>query len=562
MDRNSRRPNFDRARARAPSSLPDVSFFVIVDPDDPWEHSAVSPEFFELVNVGDDWVPVEAMRNFGTALLELVRRIEEVDDTLRERSELWVRLAVLLGGVQTAAAPRVGEPPGRLGRLIAYTALVGLERATAGLRVPLVSAEDPLAESISAYQEVWEECRELAEGLAGGDGRKARRDGLGALLVAEVEDFYRCRAVVSPAAAIGLYMLVRILRQQYPSEIGCQPRLAVYRNAMEGAEASGDLALRLLTELKRGTEPPPMSLPSPPQSAGARLAALTGLGRRGRTMVVRIAVIGPPAGGKTVMKKVLTQRQHLVEVGATIVWERDPRRARLGPTVEAVVLATGSTRLEAHGEVRVELIDTAGIEVQKDNPDASFLDETSVLDLLILTVPPSTVWGPDPEGELLAMGAAAARVLRHRPCASVAIAYTKLDEVGIAPSSLGRLLDAQTARTLAPLQRDLGRRGEQDFPARLVGALGLDRRFPVEAEREVVKQMLLRTASLWKNVLVSAEVQPPWSFNAYLCVAQSGIPAPECQLRPGVGADLILRDFFARVHQPTWPFWVEGGSRA
>lgn len=550
-------PGERRAARRAPPApppLPDVSAFVLVDPQEPLVHSQISPNYLSLVNGTEDRVPVEALARFGDALLALVTAVEEAPTVTREDARFWTHLAVLLGGI-TNAVDRPIQYGSGWPRLVALLTLVDLERVLAGLHLPDIEPGSPRSAAMAAYLEAWEDFEDLVRLVvpAGTD--------TATLLAGQIEAYYRAHASVRPQAAMALHLIARVVVNRFPNAVGGQPSLAVYRNAMFGVPPGRqDVATQLLSEL-RGEVPVRAAIPLPPQpeSGWGPMRRWLGLDRRDdRVPVVRIGVIGPSGAGKTALKRVLTESQSILDLGVAVNWNREPKRVRVGPTAEAVVLATGVTHLHAHGEVRVELIDTAGVEAERDTPDANYLAQVGVLDLLVLAVPPEAAWDPEVDSRLIGLANAAARVLRNRPVASVVLCYTMLDEVGLLPSSLGRMVTPRNAPALGRIQAELAAGKVQGFPARITRALGLDARIPYEPDREVVAEMVTRTADLWKNVLLSPAVRPPWSFNAYLTIAQPGVPG--ARLRPGLGAELILADFFGRVHQPSWPFW-QGANR-
>ena len=279
--------------------------------------------------------------------------------------------------------------------------------------------------------------------------------------------------------------------------------------------------------------------------------------------IVRIGVVGPPTTGKTFLMKHITEDAHALDFGIAVHFgstiHRLPKQP--GPTGQYTVELAAQVFPEAHGAVDVHFVDTMGGEVLSPTPSEEFLDAMRCLDLLVIALDPETLYGPDVERRLMMLGERARLVLRNRPCASIALVYTKCDEYALPYDRMGRLLTTDHAPSMAALRRTLNRRGTRGSTERVLEAMALQRRFPEPDQHAIVEDLVRRSAPLWVQV-GCADADVPWQLNGYLTAGVPGLARGERALQHGVGFDQCLRDFFGRVHQPWWPFWQEDAEAA
>lgn len=282
--------------------------------------------------------------------------------------------------------------------------------------------------------------------------------------------------------------------------------------------------------------------------------------------VVRMGIIGQPGSGKTRLLANLVLDRDKIDVGATINWQAEAHRVlrEHSPTYEPTVLLEGTFYLHRLRGVPVpfQFVDTmGGLTIDRPNSPtfsdeqrSAFRDALRMLDVLVLVVDPDLVFADDTDVLQANLAQHVSVVLANRAITSVALVYTKADAYGIQYGSCGRLLDISHQKRLASLATRLQGRNVSSTSGPLAPSLRLERRFPRPSERAVVEDLVNRTESLWRSILLHGP-HVPWQFNAYVVAGEPALPEDVRKVQHGVGFDLVVRDFLARVKQPWWPFW-------
>lgn len=507
-----------------------------------------------------EYVPAHAFGALHAALLAVEANLEPEAEQRAGDDSFWARLARFVQG--TLGGVIEAERRGGLDRLVALSAYVIVDNVLKDVRV-LGGGQ---AAGAGAYLEAWNRWTDAARTLLPHD------QALPAALCREVERAARSWARESAVAAVGAIQVCRLLFPRFPAAVGSQPTLALWRNVWSDPDGcaipleAADPALRLLLSWRRRLRPRWRALASDPDLQPEPLLDRTLRGLLGtpvrRVPVCRVMLAGPPGCGKTRLHAAMVRDSDRFEMPTRIAWDPDAwdvvdaRDGNIAPTTTS----HGQMVLPAHREfpgVDLDLTDTAGEQTYLRRPAESWLAARSTTDHLVIVLSPEILWDPQVGNRLANLSLHARSVLKARPRATISLVFSKMDETGLNPLFLGRLLDESHAATLLRLRRAAASRGGSAPGLQMIAALDLARRIPDAAQREVVTRLLERSAPLWADILVQPQVRPPWSFNAYLAAAEPGL-ADDPADAPSVGACEVLADAICRWRSPHWPFWFAG----
>lgn len=506
-----------------------------------------------------EYVPAHTFDALDRALTRLEREVEADAGRLGEDTRGWARLAGFMDSLRKGVED--ARPGPELSRLLGLTTFVIADATLQHVRAEGLAA--------APFVAAWERWTESADRLF------PRQHDLPVALCRQLEAAARGWSKQSAVNAVATLQLCRLVFERFPAAVGAQPTLAVWRNAWQDPDGTGirledaDAVMRLLLAWRRRLTPRWRALSADPGLRpepwlGRTLDGLLGRTPR-RVPVCRVMFAGPPGCGKTRLHAAIVRDSERFDMPAHVAWDPSAWETvdmRLG-NVAPVTTSHGQLVLPAHREhpvVDLDVTDTAGEQSYLVRPADDWLDARSTTDLLVIVLSPEMLFGPHVEQRLSNLSLHARHVLKARPKASITLVFSKTDEVGVNPLFHGRLLDEQHAEPLRRVRRAAQSGGGRSVGAQILAALGLERRIPDPLQREAVSRLLERSAPLWADILVQPGMCAPWSFNAYLAAAESGL-LDAAEPAYSVGACDVLADAIGRWRNPSWPFWFAGDAK-